>query len=201
MFGAAAKDEGDCACIIDVFDEDALVATDVFLCDGASVPQVVLGEVAQIRHDTAVGRASQSSEIRRFGPADREDTLLGEVMLGHIVDSAVSEDDVGADIDQFVDQFAKLLFFLIDELLELVGVSDVHFCVDFGLGNLDPVVEQCDTGVFDRVRHVVVDTLFVDDNALDEFGVVNRAANNLLDGDVFSINVVSICDSDDRVDN
>jgi len=96
---------------------------------------------------------------------------------------------------------AELLLFLVEELLELVGVRDVDFGVDLRLLHFDGAVEQRHVGVLDREGHVLVDALFVDDDALDELGLVDGAADDLLDGDVVRVDAVVVLNREDGVDD
>jgi len=56
VFGAAAEDERDGLGLFDVLDEDALVAADVLLCDGAGEAEVVRLDVVEVGDDAAAGR-------------------------------------------------------------------------------------------------------------------------------------------------
>ena len=60
-------------------------------------------------------------------------------MLGHVVDALLAEDDVGAGVDDGVDEFLKLRFLLVEEVLELARVVDGELCVDFGLVEFDEI--------------------------------------------------------------
>jgi hypothetical protein len=201
VVGAAAEDEGDGLRVLDVLDEDALVAADVLLGDGAGEAEVVGFDVVERADDVAAGSAGETRQVGGFRAADRENTLLREVVLGHVVDAVTDEDDVGADVNELVDHLPKLLFLLIEELLKLVGIGDVDLGVDLGLADLECAVEQRNLGVLDAEGHVLVDALFVHDDALDEFGVVDRAADDLLDGDVVDVDAVVVPDREDGVDD
>jgi len=111
-------------------------------------------------------------------------------VLGEVVDPLLTEDHVGARFDDFVDFVAELLFFLIEEALELVGRLDVDGGVNVGLLDLDRVVEEEDVRVLEVGRHVLVDRVLVDDGTREQAGLSGRAAGARLDVEVRQIDDV-----------
>ena len=78
----------------------------------------------------------QFLHVARFRTTDGENAFLCEEVLCHVVDTAVDEDNVSADIDE-ESTIYELFFLFVKELLELVGVGDVDFRVDFRLRDFE----------------------------------------------------------------
>src|SRR6056297_903496 len=93
--------------------------------------------------------------VAGFDATDRDDVLLCEVVLGHVVDAAVDEDDVSTGVGDLLGHLAQLGLFLFEELLELVGVGDVDLGVDLGLFDFEVAVDDRDVGVLGEVGHVL----------------------------------------------
>jgi len=83
--------------------------------------EVVGGERIEVADDGRAEDVLEEGQVGLLRPADGEDALLREVVLGEVVDPLLTEDHVGARFDDFVDFVAELLFFPIEEALELVG--------------------------------------------------------------------------------
>jgi len=146
---------------------DVEQALGLVAADGAAA-EVVSGGRADVRDDVGAEHLAEELDVGLLGATDGQDALLGEVVLGHVVDALLAEDDVGAGVDDGVDEFLKLRFLLVEEVLELARVVDGELCVDFGLVEFDGVVEQEDVGVVEVGRHPLVDGVLVDDGAFDE---------------------------------
>ncbi len=119
VVGATANDQCDAFGVLDILDEEPLVAADVLLCDAAGEAEVVLGQVVEIGDDAAAGRTSEGFEIGVFRTAGGDDALLCEVVLGHVVDAVADKDNVDTGVGELVDHLFELFFFLIEELLQL----------------------------------------------------------------------------------
>jgi len=61
VLGATAEDQRDSLCVLDIFDEDALVAGDLLLSNATGGTEVVLGQVVDARDRRCAGRAGATA--------------------------------------------------------------------------------------------------------------------------------------------
>ena len=87
----------------------------------------------------------------------------------------------------FVDHLLQHALLLVEEGLHLGRVGDLDLGVDLGLLDLQGDVEQGDLGLLDPLGHGRVDRFLVDDDAVDELGVVHGTAVLLDDLDVVHV--------------
>ena len=123
-------------------------------------------------------------------------------MLCEVVDSLLAEDDVGSDRLDLVDHPPQHVLLLHEEVVELVGVGDLDLCLDLGLLDLECCIDQCDLCVLDLLRHCRVDGFLVDDESLDELGLLHRGSGLLDCLDVVQVRSVLavVVLLDDRLD-
>ena len=82
----------------------------------------------------------------------------------------------------------------------MVGVGDLDLGVDLGLLDLDCRVHQGDVSIVERTWHSGVNSLFVENDPVDECTVTNRATLFLLDLDVGQVDqALAIFNLADRV--
>ena len=110
--------------------------------------------------------------------------------MGEVVDSLLAEDDVGSGGLDLHDHVLQHLLLLGDELGELVGVGDLDLGVDLGLLDLERGVDQGDLGSLDELGHAGLDGLLVDDESLDDVGLLHLGAGLLDSLDVLEVDEV-----------
>jgi len=200
VVGRATQEQRDAVGVLvgalDVEQPLVLVARD------RTLPEVGLAGRVEVGDDVRTEQFLQELDVGLLGPLDREDALLSEVVLGHVVDVLLAEQDVRAGGLDLVGHLLELFFLLVEEVLELARVVDGELGVHIGLVELDGSVHQQHLGVFDRGRHLLVDGVFVDDRAFEQFGVAGGAPGLGLDVEVLEVdNVVAGVGLDgDRVD-
>ena len=168
--------------------------------------EVGVGRGVEVGDDLGTEDLLEEAHVGLLRPADRQDTLLGQQILGEVVDALLTEHHVGARRDDLIDLLAELFLLAVEELLELVGVVDVDRGVRVGLLDLDGVVQQEDVRRIELDGHVVVDGVLVDDRAVEEFGLRGGLAGLGLDLDELQVDDVGAVvgldgDGPDRVDD
>ena len=146
--------------------------------------------------DTGILQEIAATAMTGKGAESAKDTLARLV-----VDAVRSvADEEGVDLDNV--KIEKVAGSAIEEseLVEgvIVDKERVH-------ENMPYFVEDGHVGVLGRVRHVLVDALLVDDDTLDEFGLVDGAADHGLERDVVGVDALLVgdgldCPDDERRD-
>ena len=148
------------------------------------------GEFFGLVDDGAAERFCGELHILFFHVLEGVDAVLREVELHRVGDPLLAEDDVRAGGDDQLGELPEGLALLLGERLHLVGGGDLDLRLHLGLRDLERLGEQGDFSVRDRIRHLLEYALLVDDDAPDQFGVVHRVADLLLDLDVVLVHGV-----------
>ena len=127
-------------------------------------------------------------------PANGEDALLGQEVLGHVVEAFLPEDDVRAGLLECVDEASEDVLFLPKEGLQLFRVADLNPSVEFGLLHFEGGVHQGDLRLLYTGGHPGVDPLLVHDDAIDHLAVGDGPALLLHDLDVVLVHLPGTAD-------
>ena len=200
VLGTAAHEDRDRLRVLAARDVGHLLAGELPLLDEARAPEFLGRDRVDRRDERGTRGPGELLHVRLLDPAQGEDAGLREVVLGDVVDPLLAEENGRAGLDDLIDDRADHPLLFVEEGLELVGARDVDLGVDLGLLELDRGVQEEDLRVSDLLRHGWVDSLLVDQHALDDLGVVDRAADLLLDLDVVLVDrAVVLGDHADRL--
>ncbi len=187
VLGPAPDEDGDGHGVLAAGDEGEGVLAELPLLDGARSAQVLLRDLLQVVDDPGAGGLGQLLHVGLLDPADGEDAVLGQVVLGQVVDALLAEHHVGASVLEVVHHTLEGGLLLVQEGLEREGVVDLDLGVHLGLLDLQGLVDQGDLRVLLVLGHAHMGRLLVDDDALDELGVADGTALLLDDLDVVDV--------------
>src|SRR3989441_1279223 len=187
MLCAAADQDGDRPGLLAARDERHVVRADLSLFDEVRTAQFLRRQVVQVRDDPRTGRLCELLHVALLHPAHRVDAFLGEEVLGDVVDSLLTQDDVRAGGFDLLDHRAQGFLLFIEEHLELRRIADADLLIHLGLLDLEGAVDERDLRIADELRHPRVDAFLVEDNSIDEGRVREVAAVFLLDQDVVNV--------------
>ena len=112
------------------FDVEQLV---VFVAADRALTEVCSRKRVGIGDDRAAKDVFEELDVGFFGTTDGENSLFGEIVLGEVVNSLLTEDDIRAALDDLLYFLFELGFLFVEELLELVGRLDRNLGVDISL--------------------------------------------------------------------
>jgi hypothetical protein len=104
-------------------------------------------------------------------------------MVRFVVEAPLAYDQVGTRVLHHLDHVRKLFLFVIPEFVVLVHSGDVQFVLRLWAWRLERASEDRQAGIFDGRGHLWVRHVLVDEHALDEGGVGQRAADFSVDLD------------------
>ena len=189
MLSASPQQEGDGLGVLAAGDEGELILSELADLQIAGGAQFVGGELLDLSHHSGTGGLGELHHVGLLDATDREDAFLAKEVLGQVVDALLHEHRVGARGLDGLDHLAQHVLLLGQESGHLGGVGDLDLGVDLGLLDLDGRIEQGDLGVLHPLGHGRVHRLLVDDDSLDELGVVHGGAGLLDDLDVVHVDV------------
>lgn len=135
--------------------------------------------------------------ITSLDVSDAHNSLLGEEMEGQVIDripedTLLDEDDVGATLDDLLDETDDVFLLLLEDLVDLGVVSDHDVAVHIGLGGGQAELEEGDLGVLDlgRASVVTADLIIGEDDSVDHLDVVDGSTDLLADLDVVEVHIV-----------
>ena len=88
-------------------------------------------------------------------------------MLRQIINAFLTNDNVGTRCLNFLNQATQIVFFFLEELSKHAWVSNLYLCIDFGFLDFNRCIDQCNLCTRYTPWHATVDTLFVEDDAID----------------------------------
>lgn len=113
-------------------------------------------------------------------------------MVRLVVKAPLADGQVGTRVLDLLDHLDELFALVVLQLLELLDGRNVELVLGLGLGRLKGAGQDGDLGVLDLGRHLGVGEILVDDDALDEDGVLERAADLAVDLDQLKVDVLAL---------
>ena len=113
-------------------------------------------------------------------------------MVCLVVEAPLTYDQVGTRVLHHLDHVPELFLFVIPQFIELFHTRNIQFVLRFWAGRLERAGEDREAGVFDGRGHLWVRHVLVDEHALDEGGVSERAANFSINLDEVKGNVATV---------
>ena len=162
------------------------------LADDTRPAELGGAEILKPGHDAAVGGDGDEHDFRSAHPPDGRQMVLEEQMVGLVVETPLADGQIGARGLYLVNHLDKLLALVRLQLLELFDARDVEPVLRLGLWRLERACEDGDLGVPHLGRHLGVREVLVDDDALDEKGVLQRAAHLSIHLDELKVDVLAL---------
>ena len=115
-------------------------------------------------------------------------------MVRFVVESPLADDQISTRVFNSLDHIRKLLLFVLPQLVVLLNAGDVELMLRLRAGRLKWTSEDGQFGILDSARHLGVRHVLVQEHALDEGRVVERATDFAVDfdqieGDVFALHI------------
>lgn len=191
---AAADENGDGAGVGALLDDEHLLARSAegHLLDDARGAELGRGQLLEARHDAAVGRNGDEFHLRATDPADSGQVVLQQQVVGLVVEAPLADDEVGAGVLDALDHLGEGVALVGLQLLELFNSRNVELVLGLRLRRLKGAGEDGQLGVAHLCRHLRVGEILVDDDALDEEGVLERAADLAVDLDELKVDVLAL---------
>ena len=98
-------------------------------------------------------------------------------MVRFVVEAPLAYDQVGTCVFHHLDHVLKFFLFVIPEFLVLLDSRDVEFVLRLWARRLEWTGKDRKAGIFDGRGHLWVRHVLVDEHALDESGVSQRATD------------------------
>ena len=188
MFGSASKQNGNGLGFRAAGDERHVGVADLFLLHSGCLTEVIAVHVFEIGDDGSSGRFGQGFHVGFLCSTNRKNSFLGEVVLSQFVNAFLTDEDVGACVFDGVDEVTNVVLFFFEEQGELVGVGDLNLGVHFGLFDFNSGVDQRNFCIAHTSRHTGMNSLLVQQNAVDERGIFDGTALALFDLDIGEVN-------------
>jgi len=131
----------------------------------SAAPMSLVFEGVDAADAVGVGGVDDRLHVVVAHAVEGDDAGLGEVGGDAVVDVTGDEDDVDAGVDERLGVALELGLLGLDGRVELVDAGDVVLGVDVALAYLQVGVDDADCCILDRAGHVLVDGLFLDDDA------------------------------------
>ena len=112
-------------------------------------------------------------------------------MICFVIEAPLAYDQVGTCVLHHLDHVRELFLFVIPEFVVLVDSGDVQFVLRLWAWRLERASEDRKAGIFDGRGHLWVRHVLVDEDALDEGGVSQRAADFSVDLDEVKGNIAT----------
>lgn len=113
-------------------------------------------------------------------------------MVGLVVETPLANGKVGTGVLDLLDHLDELVLFVVLQLLELLNAGDVELVLRLGLWGLECARQDGDLGVSHLRRHLGVGEVLVDNDTLDEEGILKRASNLAVNLDQLEIDIFSL---------
>ena len=175
----SADEDGDslgCGAVLDD-DHPVLGGAEGDFLDGTRRAELVRAELLEPRDDAAAGGDGDELELDAADPANGGELLVHQKVVGFVVEAPLADDEGGARVLALLNHVLEVLLLLQAELLVLLRGVDVDLVLRLGLRGLEGAGEDGDLGILDLLRHLRVRDVLVEDDAVDQHGVLELAAN------------------------
>lgn len=202
--GSSTDEDGDGLGLLALFNnEHSLVAgSELDFSDGTSLSEFIGGDFLESGDDSGSSGDGHEFDIRSGDPSDGWELVLEEEMVGFVIESPLTHDDVGSRVLASLDLVLEVLLFLGVELVVVLSTGDVEVVLGLGLGGLEWAGQDEDLGVLDLLSHLGVGDILVHEDTVDESGVLETSSS--LSGDLDEIEVdvpsLEVSDGEDGID-
>ena len=214
-FVAASDENGDSSGIGAFFDDEHLISGSAKrnFTNDACMTQFLWSEVFEPRHNTTICcdcNKLQAREIHRKNcrhvqsfmktyldlgtshPPNSRQLILHQQMIRFIIKSPLTNHQIRSGILHPPNHLLKLLLLILPQFLIFLYTRDIQFMLCFWAGRFERTGEDGEFGVTDRVGHLGVGHVFVDEDAFDEGGVGEGTSDFTVDFDEIEGNVFSV---------
>ena len=169
---------------------------------GPRHPQLLLGELLEAGDDPAPRRDGDVLDLHPTDPSDGRQAVLKQEVVGLVVEPPLADDKVGPAVLHPLNHIPEVLLLLFVQLLVRIPAGDIELVLGLGLGRLEGAGEDAHLCVLDRLGHLGVGDVLVDDDAVDELGVLEGPAGLALHPDHVEVDIVpvQVGDVEDRVE-
>ena len=162
------------------------------LPDDAGFAELLGLKILEPGNNAAVGRNRNQLDLRAADPPYGGEVVLEKEMVGLVVETPLADGQVRAGILYLLDHLDELLALVRLQLLELLDAADLELVLGLGLGGLKGARQDGDLGVAHLGGHLGVREVLVDDDALDEDGVLKGAADLAVNLDQLKVNILAL---------
>ena len=113
-------------------------------------------------------------------------------MIGLIVKAPLAEDNVGSRLLDLFDHIHKVLLLLISQLGVILGIGYVEVVFCLGLGSLKWTRDNGNLGIGDDFIHLRMRELLIDEDSLDQLGLLERPSSLTDDLNQLQIDLLSV---------
>lgn len=141
--------------------------------------------------------------LRSSNPPHRWQVILHQQVVGLVVESPLADDEVGSRILDPLDHLLELLRLVLLQLLVLLDRGNVELVLGLGARRLKGTGEDGNLGVVEGAGHLRVRHVLVEENSLDESGILERSSD--LAGDLDEVErdilAVKVGDRENSIDS
>jgi len=140
--------------------------------------------------------------FRSTDPTYGRQIILHQQMVRLVIEAPLTDDQICAGIFHPLDHVRKFLFLIFSELLVLVNAGDVQFMLRLWARRFERTCEDGEFRILNKVGHLRVRHVFVDENAFDQRSVREGTSDFAIDLNEVEGNVapLQICHSQHSVD-
>lgn len=191
---ASANEDSDRTAVGTFFNDQHLLSccAKSHLAHTTSSTKLLCAQILKSRHDTAIGGNCNQLDLGTTDPSDGGQLVLKEQVVGLIVETPLTDDEVGSRILQLLNHLSEFVLLVFLELLELLDRSDIELMLGFGLRRLEGAGQDGQLGILYLIGHLGVREILVDDNTIYEQRVLEGTTDFAIHLDQFEVNVPAL---------
>ena len=113
-------------------------------------------------------------------------------MVGLIIETPLAQDNISTRILDFLDHISEEILFHLLKLFVVLSRLDLDTVLGLGLWGLEGASEDHDLGVFDLFAHGGMGEILVDNETLNELGVLDGATKFANDLDQIKVHILAL---------
>jgi len=113
-------------------------------------------------------------------------------VVGLVIKAPLAEHNVGTGVLDLLNHISEVVLFHLLELLVVLGVLDLDTVLGLGLWGLEGAGQDANLGVLDFLSHGGMGEVLVDDDTLDELGVLNGTTGLGDDLDQIEVDILTV---------
>ncbi|VVB66755.1 Uncharacterised protein [Candidatus Gugararchaeum adminiculabundum] len=161
VLGRGADENCHALRVFAVFHKNHLLACDFLFLNYACEPELLLVQIIQRSGYACACCSCQFFHVALLHSSDCNDFLGAKIMLRHVIDSLLAEDDICTGLFDFLDHVLEHFFLLSEERLHLVRARDFNLGIDFRLLDFERGIDQGDFRLLHFLGHSGVDYFLV----------------------------------------
>ena len=149
-------------------------------------------EILESGHNTTVRSNSNELNLRSSNPTNCRQLVLHKQMIGLIIESPLTNHQVCTSILDHLDHLCEFLLLIDLEFLVLFNAGNVQLVLGLGPWGLEGAGEDGNLGITNGTGHLRVRHVLVDDDSLNESGVLEGSSDLSINLDELEIDIATL---------